>query len=581
MRKWLVRTSNNQIFGPISKQKAIELCQNKNISPDDEICMGNGYWFYIRETELLKKYLLGDEEQSFSPSPLQGPLDKKEVKLPGPDDLDYPKLVSGPKLNPPVSKVVPNPNSPRPSATPRAHYKIPPLQPKTQRDDRYLIILLIIFLILLGLFLRKYTDIFNFTGILTKEGNAYASQVPLSTYYKKIIFQSKKGKLLGKTGLNGVTFDIHLDKKTDQCLLFEKTSFPLTWHLTNMSKDHLIKQCVSASTEAIAMAHLFRISSHKDSLNRVKRTAEIWGPTKSKEIIKIYQVKKSLPKKIIIEDALEKTNVFLAHTDQKASEILQILNRAENHLLSKMALMAIYYKLKNNGRSHSLLHSILSQDRDFFFIMAEKEAETRNKKKLEKQLVTLMKFLANKLDPNEWRFLVLYLKYYSPEFINNHFPISLSLNEIRKFRQTFRWGISYPALWVKESQNRSTQNDIQQYLVSVFKKGHSKELWRNHFWLFSFFTPSRQEVRHFIKEEMARLQKTQSHYKRFLFLKVLGNRELYSLLKDHLNLQSTFFNLKRKTFRSMLEKGDLINFSLLHLLAMGDRSEDTLWWKIL
>ena len=117
--------------------------------------------------------------------------------------------------------------------------------------------------------------------------------------------------------------------------------------------------------------------------------------------------------------------------------------------------------------------------------------------------------------------------------------------------------------------------------MSVFKKGHSKELWRNHFWLFSFFTPSRQEVRHFIKEEMALLQKTQSHYKRFLFLKVLGNRELYSFLKDHLNLQSTFFNLKRKTFRSMLEKGDLINFSLLHLLAMGDRSEDTLWWKIL
>ena len=104
MRKWLVRSSNNQIFGPISKQELIELYENKSISYDDEICMGNGYWFYIRETELLKKYLFGDEEQSFDPSLSHEShkKDKMEAKFPNPDDLDYPKLVSISKPNPPI-----------------------------------------------------------------------------------------------------------------------------------------------------------------------------------------------------------------------------------------------------------------------------------------------------------------------------------------------------------------------------------------------------------------------------------------------------------------------------------------------
>lgn len=628
MRKWLIRTSDGQIFGPIPKQKVIELYQNKTISPDDEICMGNSYWFYIRETELLEKYLLGDEGHPLSPlanAPKSGkkadlaqegvkfpdsndpngtesttqhptaleisktvlnqknrrtshhprPLSTKNnqknregIQYPSNDDLDYPdkgkKQVSFPASGNDERRLSP---APSPRSGP-------------QKDDRYLIILLIIVLAILGFVLKKYTRIFYFIGGLIWGSEANASPALLSAYHEKVIFQSDRGKLLGKVGLNGITFDIHLNKKLDQCLLFEKTSFPMVWYLTE--ENHSIDQCTSASTDALTMAHLSRISSHKDSLGMVKRAAEIWGPTRSKRIIEIHQIKKKSRKKIIIENALEKTNSFLGGADQlQAKEILRILNQAENHLLSKMARMAISYKLGNNGRSHTLLRSIWSRDKDFFLITGEQQAQTHNQQKLEQQLITLMKFLARQLAQNEWRFLTLYLKYYWPKLINNHFPTSFSLNEVRKFGQTFRWGIPFPALWVEEFQKRSTQNDIQQYLANIFNNSHSPKLWRNHFWLFAFFTPSQPEVRHFIKAEMARLQTSQSPYDRFLFLKVLDNDRLYGLIKGHLKLRSPLFNLKRKTFRSMLEKDHIINFSLLHLLTLGDRNEDLLWWKIL
>jgi hypothetical protein len=66
-KNWLIRTKSNHILGPISKEKVLELYQNGSIKADDEICSGNGYWFFIRETDLVDKYLLGSSPQSFNP----------------------------------------------------------------------------------------------------------------------------------------------------------------------------------------------------------------------------------------------------------------------------------------------------------------------------------------------------------------------------------------------------------------------------------------------------------------------------------------------------------------------------------
>lgn len=66
-KNWLIRTRSNHILGPVSKEKVLDLYNNGSIKPDDEICSGNGYWFFIREDDLVKKYLLGNEIQSFNP----------------------------------------------------------------------------------------------------------------------------------------------------------------------------------------------------------------------------------------------------------------------------------------------------------------------------------------------------------------------------------------------------------------------------------------------------------------------------------------------------------------------------------
>lgn len=63
----MIRTRSNHLLGPISKEKLVELMENGSIHTDDEICAGNGYWFYLRETDLVNKYIYSEVIQSFNP----------------------------------------------------------------------------------------------------------------------------------------------------------------------------------------------------------------------------------------------------------------------------------------------------------------------------------------------------------------------------------------------------------------------------------------------------------------------------------------------------------------------------------
>lgn len=96
-KNWLIRTKSNHILGPVSKEKVLELYHNGSIRQEDEICSGNGYWFYLREKDQLERYLLGNQKQSFNPisearDVLTADLDSNQVS---PDEQDDITLIGG------------------------------------------------------------------------------------------------------------------------------------------------------------------------------------------------------------------------------------------------------------------------------------------------------------------------------------------------------------------------------------------------------------------------------------------------------------------------------------------------------
>ena len=80
-------------MGPVTKEEVIEMIESGTLSNGDEISSGNGYWFWIKEKDLLEKYLYGTETQSFNPvnsfTGKEGHFE--ESVLPPNDDLEYPE----------------------------------------------------------------------------------------------------------------------------------------------------------------------------------------------------------------------------------------------------------------------------------------------------------------------------------------------------------------------------------------------------------------------------------------------------------------------------------------------------------
>jgi hypothetical protein len=66
-KNWLIRTSNFQILGPVSKEKIVAFLNKGSLKGEDEVTCGNGYWFLIKEQDLVDKYILGDVPQTFNP----------------------------------------------------------------------------------------------------------------------------------------------------------------------------------------------------------------------------------------------------------------------------------------------------------------------------------------------------------------------------------------------------------------------------------------------------------------------------------------------------------------------------------
>tara|TARA_Y100001970_G_scaffold218211_1_gene267560 strand:+ start:479 stop:1210 length:732 start_codon:yes stop_codon:yes gene_type:complete len=105
-KNWLIRTHQNQILGPISKERVIELIKKGNLISEDEICSGNGFWFQVKEKEFLDRYIYNDEKQTFNPVSeaksifIEGEIEKSEFSrtseadpsLPKNSDLEFPEI---------------------------------------------------------------------------------------------------------------------------------------------------------------------------------------------------------------------------------------------------------------------------------------------------------------------------------------------------------------------------------------------------------------------------------------------------------------------------------------------------------
>ncbi len=54
---WMTRTSQNVITGPFSKSEVCQQVLDGKLKLQDEVCLGNDYWFYLHEEEEVTRFL--------------------------------------------------------------------------------------------------------------------------------------------------------------------------------------------------------------------------------------------------------------------------------------------------------------------------------------------------------------------------------------------------------------------------------------------------------------------------------------------------------------------------------------------
>ncbi len=55
--QWLIRTADNVIAGPYSREQVCSLISDGQLELQDEVCPGGSYWFHLHETEEVRKNL--------------------------------------------------------------------------------------------------------------------------------------------------------------------------------------------------------------------------------------------------------------------------------------------------------------------------------------------------------------------------------------------------------------------------------------------------------------------------------------------------------------------------------------------
>lgn len=227
-KNWLIRTRSNHILGPISKEKVLELYNNGSVKPDDEVCSGNGFWFFIRENEMVERYLFGQDVQGFNPISeakdvltiptvpssrmsgqyndditIVGGLNLSMLKEPA---IPHPSVIppdQTPALNPVNKEITPPEIKKKDKLASKA--KVNPKKGKTQfKKQNYLK-----YLGILGFILLLFLVYFRKTVIRTlfEHKVTYHSISLISTVYAQEIFPVKKKRIIDNSiTLEQITF---------------------------------------------------------------------------------------------------------------------------------------------------------------------------------------------------------------------------------------------------------------------------------------------------------------------------------------------------------------------------------------
>lgn len=154
-----------------------------------------------------------------------------------------------------------------------------------------------------------------------------------------------------------------------------------------------------------------------------------------------------------------------------------------------------------------------------------------------------------------------------------------SLNDLREIVKSPWYAPLFPAFWFSQLSGRvstSEMNDINLKLIERKKITN----WDHHdLWMFSDWMPNEESLRLDIIKSIETIKRSDEEYMKELVVRLAENAIIRRLL-DERKIISTkvLFKLKRDFYFKLLNGGKHIDYSLYHLIVLGDEDKNYLWW---
>ncbi len=639
-KTWLIRTSRFKILGPISRGKIIELYEKGSFDKEDEICPANGFWFFIREKDLLQKYLLDEVKAPFNLGEVvlkkerrlvkenTAVIDLKEVDLakvtreghedmtvyPKEDDLDYPM---SPETLKQEKKISSHPFFPI-----EDDLKYPePKKKKTKENNRLeemssqevssffslkiLILTLIFFLFGIIYYYKKVLNqplpFFGGFESLSLIKNSYAKK---PVFYKKKIHQynslnlpfSEKSSISFEEKFSGAVFRYSIDQGSLLGPLFCKKTLSLPWKIYLSTLEASSKPFIEALKCFPLDKELFSYFNYKEKGEGLRISLKKMG-VKESRIIEVLEIQKKVDHLRLSQRMAYKELIKTSlKQGKKRSEYFFFYKKYKMKFLKSehpiSLLLDIYYMLgfKNQGGAYEKLTSLLrmSPIEYSIYMGGMNKLKIFDKDIMGKKITSFLKKITKSLkDKNHAKLLLLFFKMIDPkmpgleELINQN-EANWSLIEMRKMARSFKYGPSFLSLWAQLIFQRSGEFEIEKLLSYWALQPELDIANPRSLWVFGSFKLENLKSMKRIGTKIRPMIDNPNEFWEYYLSTWLSHTVWRSQFKGlpKIYFRPLFFK-KRKSLIRLLNENGASKFSIFQLMSMGDENPDYFWWYVL
>ena len=164
----------------------------------------------------------------------------------------------------------------------------------------------------------------------------------------------------------------------------------------------------------------------------------------------------------------------------------------------------------------------------------------------------------------------------------NDFDADWSLTDLREITSSLGVAQEYFDFWYAKFVNRTSENEINQFLKRVLNIETINKAQASQLWIFQHYLPKDQKLRENITKRFEKMWASNYFYHRYIVLRSISLEPWKRLLiKKNSEFNRALFQLERDFFHEVLETGVAVDYALFQLYRLGDKDDQNLWWYVL